>query len=210
MSNITHSLSSQSAHLPVRRRGIAAALLVTGLGLGLSSCGKKEEPAKAPPPAPAQESPAPAPKAPPAPAPEPEKPAAPAPPAPTQQPPPASTPDAGPSDADVAQRVSVFKAFHPFYTAGQMLQVPQFSSQLEQMLDAIAKDPALLSRVRSLQPKPGETSTGPVRLNLKLTDYSLPFANRLLAAVLSGAPVRLVNLVSTSPDSAAVVISTAK
>lgn len=193
------------AHTSVRLRGIAAALLVTGVGLGVTGCGKKEEPAKeTPTPAPATPVPAPeAPKPPPAPE-KPATPPAPPPPAPATPPPASATTDSGPSEAEVAQRVSVFKAFHPFYSAGQMLQVPQFSSQLERVLDAIAKDPALLDRVRKAQTV--QAPAGNVRVDLKVTDYSLPFANRLLAAVLSGSPVRLVDLVLNNASSSATFV----
>ena len=176
----------------VRYCGLALSALVLVAGACLTSCGK-EEPAKAPPAAAAKEEATPppvaeAPKVAPAPA-------APAPvekPAPAVAPAPAAA--TGPTDQELAQRVAAFKAFHPYSTGGQLVAMPQFSSQLEHVLDAIAKNPGLIERVQKASAA-GKTVTGPVRVDLKIANYSGGFTDRLLAAVLSGDPQKLVNFV---------------
>lgn len=188
----------------VRRSGLALLAAMMGAGAGLTSC-KKEEPAKeAPPPAKVETAPAPAPvtEAPkppvePAPAPPPvEKPAA------TTAAP--SAPEV--SDKELSQRVAAFKAFHPYATGAELSRIPQFASQLEKILDATAKNPALLARVQQATKDATDLSKG-ARLNLKVSNYSLTFSDRLLAAVLSGQPERLVDLVLRQSPAAEFVIA---
>ena len=184
----------------VRRSGLALLAAMMGAGAGLTSC-KKEEPVKeAPPPAKVETAPvteAPKPPVEPAPAPPPvEKPAA------TTAAP--SAPEV--SDKELSQRVAAFKAFHPYATGAELSRIPQFASQLEKILDATAKDPALLARVQQATKDATDLSKG-ARLNLKVSNYSLTFSDRLLAAVLSGQPERLVDLVLRQSPAAEFVIA---
>ncbi len=185
----------------VRRPGLALLALMIGAGAGLMSCGKKEGAAKeAPPPAKVETAPAPAmeaPKAPPAPVPAPvEKPA----PAPKEE------PSAEMPDKELSQRVAAFKAFHPYSTGADLGRIPQFASQLEKALDAVAKDPALLARIQQAAKDTTDLSKG-ARLNLRVSNYSLTFSDRLLAAVLSGQPEKLVHLVLSQAPAAEFVIA---
>ena len=188
------------SHSSVRYGGLALSALLLAACACLTSCGK-EEPAKAPPAAAAKEEAAPppaaeAPKVAPAPA-------APAPvekPAPAVASPPAAV--TGPTDQELAQRVAAFKAFHPYATGALLLKDPQFASRLSDLLDAIQKDPNLSSQVKESKTVwsgsvliSRNNITGPIRLDLKVLNYSRPFSDKLLAAVLSGDPQRFVNFV---------------
>ncbi|MDB6137429.1 MAG: hypothetical protein JWO94_501 [Verrucomicrobiaceae bacterium] len=187
----------------VPRPGLAMAIIMAGAAAGLAGCHKDEEPAKAPPPAEtAQQAPAP--------------PSAVATPKPAETVPAEVKPDAtpavpetGPTDKEVSQRVATFKAFHPYGTGNELLKMPQFASQLASILDATAKDPALMERVQAVAATPSELKTTgkPLALDLKISNYTTLFSDRLLAAVLSGQPRRLVNLVLSQPSSAEFLIS---
>ena len=184
----------------VRYCGLTLSALVLVAGTCLTSCGK-EEPAKAPPAAVVKEEAAPPPVA------EAPKPApAPAAPAPVEKPAPAvaSPPAAvtGPTDQELAQRVAAFKGFHPYSTGELLLKDPQFASRLSDLLDAIQKDPNLSSQVKESKKVwagsvliDRNNVTGPIRLDLKVLNYSRSFSDKLLAAVLSGDPQRFVNFV---------------
>ena len=185
----------------VRRPGLALLALMIGTGAGLTSCGKKEEPAKETPP-PAKVETAPVTEAP--------KPAVEPVPAPVNKPAPVPAPKVAPAaempDKELSQRVAAFKAFHPYSTGADLARIPQFASQLEKALDAVAKDPALLARVQQASKDTTDLSKG-ARLNLKVSNYSLTFSDRLLAAVLSGQPERLVHLVLSQAPAAEFVIA---
>ena len=186
----------------VRPLGLALALTIS-VGIGLTSCGKKEEPATASP-TPAKEEPVPAPGA--------ETPKA-STPAPETKPAPAVAPEpkaeakptpAAPvatvSDDDLADRVKTFKVIYPFRSGGDLIRMPAFSSPLSSLLDAIGKDPALVERVKGSQPA-GEAAAGKrIVLDLKMGNNSVAAANRLLTAVLSRSPERLVDLVLGNPS----------
>ena len=173
-------------------RSTGTMLLTLAAAAALTGCGKTE-PEKAPA---AQESPPAAPAAPAvAEAPPPAAATAPA----AAAPAPAPKPDeGGPSDEEIAQRVATFKAFHPFFSGTQLSKTPQFAAQLSDVLDALAKDPALMPEVRKLAANRDKINEGGpgVRVDLKVTNLSLPFSNRLLPVVLSGRPRRLVDFVA--------------
>lgn len=186
-----------------------ALALVLGMGAGFTAC-NKQEPAKAPeasteapaapPPNPTKEK---SPESAPA-----EKPKAetPAPEAPAKEavttPPPSAS---GPSDAELADRVNTFKALHPFQTGADLIRVQPFASALTHVLDGIGGNPLLLDRVQKALNLP--VSSGPATIDLKLKNYAPAFANRLLTAVLSGQPDRLVDLVLSHPQDATFILS---
>ena len=108
---------------------------------------------------------------------------------------PVPAPATGPSAIELQQRVAAFKAFHPYSSGLQLVNLPPFASQLDHVLDAIGKDPALLARIRKAPKNADQATAGPVTLNLKVTNYSMSFSDRLLATVLSGQTEKLVDLV---------------
>ena len=113
---------------------------------------------------------------------------------------------------ELSQRVAAFKAFHPYSTGAELARIPQFTSQLEKALDAIAGNPALLERVQKAVKNPADltSSAHSAKLDLKISNYSLVFSDRLLAAVLSGQPERLVDLVLHQAPAAEFIVTPGK
>jgi len=175
----------------IRRSKLGAVLLLLSAGPAFTGC-HKEEPAP-PPPAVAKEEPAPAVEAP--------KPVAEAP-----KPEAAVAPKETAPSPELLQRVTAFKAFHPFSTASQLFKVPQFTAPLSSLLKDAAKNPKLVDRIMSSGKMATDSKpfAGTPKLDLRI-DHSTPaLTDGLLAAVLSGDPAQLVDFVLGGVENAKV------
>ena len=175
----------------IRRSKLGAVLLLLSAGPAITGC-HKEEPAPPPPAAPKEE-PAPAVEAP--------KPVVEAP-----KPEPVAAPKPAAPSPELLQRVTAFKAFHPFSTATQLFKVPQFTAPLTSLLKDTARDPKLVDRILSSGKMAAESKpfAGTPKLDLRI-DHSTPaLTDGLLAAVLSGEPAQLVDFVLGGVENATV------
>ena len=165
---------------------LGTVLLLISAGASLSGC-HKEEPPK-PPPATTQEVTPPPVVVPTKPSVEPAKPAVVVPvPAPKEVAP----------SAEMQQRVTAFKAFHPYSTASELFKISPFTAPLSSLLKNIANDPKLVDRILSSGKMAVESKpfSGTPKLDLKI-DHSTPaLTDGLLGAVLSGDPAQFVDFV---------------
>ncbi len=194
--------SSPSRPLFLRARLVPALML--SAGLVLSACHKEEAPKPAPDaaketPAPAKEQPkvAHAPEAAPAPAPLPE---------PEPEAGPASASQSMFNDPALLQRVTAFKAFHPFTTATQLFKIPAFTEPLAAVLKDAAKDPQLVDRIMASNKKAAESQpfSGQPKINLKIDRSTPASTDHLLAAVIDGDPSRFVDFVLAGMPNASI------
>ena len=115
---------------------------------------------------------------------------------------------------ELENAVEDFKRDHPFANAEEMMKLPAFTEKLGVLLRAMVKDQRLMDqvnkRVQMAADIKGVQGDGSNRhLDLNVANYTPERADRLLGAVLSGKPSRLVEFVTTEIDEASVEFSLA-
>jgi len=115
---------------------------------------------------------------------------------------------------ELENAVEDFKREHPFTTAEEMMKLPAFTEKLGEVLRALTKDQRLMDqvnkRVQMAADIKGVKGDGSNRhLDLNVASYTPERTDRLLGAVLSGKPSRLVEFVTTEIDEASVEFSLA-
>ena len=118
--------------------------------------------------------------------------------------PPADKTAAPERDPQLDGAVENYKREHPFRDANELLKQEAFLKQLGPLLQEAVKNHAFSERVQKAVDfaaalKEGVAKPGSYRLDLKVDSYTPERTDRLLGAVLSGNPERLVKFVTSEP-----------
>ena len=115
---------------------------------------------------------------------------------------------------ELENAVEDFKREHPFTTAEEMMKLPAFTEKLGVVLRAMVKDQRLMDQMNKhvqmtadIKGVQGDSSTR--QLDLNVANYTPERTDRLLGAVLSGDPKRVIEFVRTELDEASVEFSLA-
>lgn len=115
---------------------------------------------------------------------------------------------------ELENAIEDFKRQHSFANAEEMLKLPAFTEKLGIVLRAMVKDQRLMDQMNKhvqmtadIKGVQGDSSNR--HLDLNVTNYTPERTDRLLGAVLSGKPERVIEFVRTELDEASVEFSLA-
>lgn len=115
---------------------------------------------------------------------------------------------------ELENAVEDFKREHPFASAEEMMKLPAFTEKLGVVLRAMVKDQRLMDQMNKhvqmtadIKGVKGDSSNR--HLDLNVANYTPERTDRLLGAVLSGKPERVIDFVRTELDEASVEFSLA-